>query len=170
MNLASNPGRLSLLALIAAAALWAALPSPASAQQRYWYDGDHRRALWSDPANIADFSAGQEKSQVLKPAGTAKGGGAQSPVFRDGAGEKSRARALPGGIVIRFAAGSTPAQRDALFAKHALTPLREIGSGDGMWLVESPPGLDSLELANRLHESGDFAGAAPNWWQQRTLK
>jgi len=39
-----------------------------------------------------------------------------------------------------------------------------------VWLLEGPPGLGSLELANRLHAGGQFAAAQPNWWVQRTLK
>ena len=38
------------------------------------------------------------------------------------------------------------------------------------WLVESPAGLASLELANRLAATGAFAGAQPNWWVERALK
>ena len=46
----------------------------------------------------------------------------------------------------------------------------ELVDGSGLWLVGSEPGLPSLDLANRLYESGDFAVAAPNWWQPRALK
>jgi len=41
----------------------------AHAQQRYWYDGEQRRALWAEASVVADFSVrSAEKSQVLKPA------------------------------------------------------------------------------------------------------
>ena len=49
-----------------------------------------------------------------------------------------------------------------------LTPLRQ--SGERMWLVESPVGIASLDLANRLGTSGEFEFVQPNWWQPRTTK
>ncbi len=47
---------------------------------------------------------------------------------------------------------------------------REIGGSGRVWLVATPAGLASLDLANRLHESGDFESASPNWWQFRARK
>jgi hypothetical protein len=140
-----------------------------NAQQRYWYDGDVRRPLWADERQVADFSTPRgEKSWVLKPASVTKEGASLSPVFRDGPGEKSRSRALPGGVVVTLPAGTDDARRAALFARHGLEPVR--GLGAEMWLVAAAPGVASLDLANRLHESGDFKAAAPNWWQPRALK
>jgi len=158
-------------------ALWLALllsfaGAGASAQQRYWYDGDQRRPLWSDAEVVADFSApGAQKTRVLKPAAIAKREAAgRSPVFRDSRDGSGAARALPGGVIVRFHASTSDAQRRALLARYGLEPARELGDGSGLWLVGSEPGLPSLDLANRLYESGDFAAAAPNWWQPRALK
>jgi hypothetical protein len=146
---------------------------PAAGQQLYWYDGDLRRPLWADATLQAEFSGpAAEKSRVLRPAGLSKDGAtsAVSPVFRDRAGGQGQPRALPGGVIVRLREGTTDAQRQALFAKHGLQPVREQSGGTGAWLVAAAAGLPSLELANRLHESGDFAGASPNWWQPRTRK
>ncbi len=49
-----------------------------------------------------------------------------------------------------------------------LTPVRQIG--ERMWLLESPVGIASLELANRLADTGQFEFVQPNWWQPRTTK
>ena len=49
-----------------------------------------------------------------------------------------------------------------------LTPLRQIG--ERMWLVQSPVGVASLDLANRLAASGQFEFVQPDWWQPRTTK
>ena len=150
----------------------AALPPAARAQQRYWYDGDQRRALWSDQAVVADFSArSAEKASVLKPPALAKGEAAlHSPVFRDAKDGAGAQRALPGGVIVRVDPALSDEQRAALFARHGLLAVRELGEGTGAWLVRSPPGLPSLDLANRLYESGDFVAASPNWWRPRALK
>ena len=150
----------------------ALLGAPALAQQLYWYDGGIRRPLWAESGVVADFSGPtREKSAVLSPSALAKSDTRrQSAVFRDHAQPGGPARALPGGVLIRFAPGTTPAQRQAALARHGLTVLRENGPGSDSWLIESPAGEASLALANRLHESGDFEAAAPNWWQPRQLK
>lgn len=153
------------------AALLAAAAGNAWCQQRYWYDGERKRPLWSEPATVADFSApAGAKSQVLKPSALAGEGKRTSPVFRDDASEKSARRALPGGVLLRFRPGTTRESRQALLERHGLRALREIGAGTGTWLVDAEPGIASLELANRLYESGDFAAASPNWWRPRALK
>ncbi len=160
------------IAMTAAALCLAALAVPAHAQQRYWYDGDQRRPLWSDDAWIADFSVpSAEKSRLIKPAALGKPGATdQSPVFRDASDPASPRRALPGGVIVRFTESTTAGQRDALIAKHRLDPVRVIGGSGATWLMRSAPGIASLELANRLYESGEFEAASPNWWRPRALK
>jgi len=147
-----------------------------TAPQRYWYDGTRRRPLRLDPAWIADFGAaarsapeaprsplrrsiGGEKALESLPADA-------SPVFRDEAGTP---RALAGGVIVRLREADVPRARERL-AEAGLVPVRPIDPEGRSWLVASPPGLPSLELANQLHEGGVFESAAPNWWQPRTLK
>ena len=159
-------------AAAAALVLVAALPCAALAQQRYWYDGAVRRALFAQPGLVAGFGdGGVEKSRVVKPAALAKeASGSAPPVFRDGPGDTGAPRALPGGVVLRLQPGTDDARRQAIFARHGLNSVRPLGDGGLAWFAWSPPGSASLDLANRLYESGDFAAAAPNWWQRRALK
>lgn len=159
-----KPGLLALAILVSCTA--------AHAQQRYWYDGDQRRALWAEASVVADFSEhSAEKSRVIKPATLAKGSASShSPVFRDAKERASTPRALPGGVIVRFRPSTPDEQRAQLIERHRLEVVRELGEGSGQWLVHSAPGLPALELANRLYESGDFAAASPNWWQPRKLK
>lgn len=154
-------------------ALLAIVPASLGAQQRYWYDAGVRRDLWAEPGLSADFSARRHsaKAQVLAPAGLAKPAAAEdSTVFRDGPSSGAGLRALAGGVIVRLRPGTGPSEREALFARHALALARPIGAQDRVWLVAAPQGVDSLELANRLHESGDFESASPNWWKERARK
>lgn len=142
----------------------------------YWYDGTERKALRIDPAWVADFGAppvafgrkprsplkrfiGGEKGLESLPAGA-------SPVFRD---ENGTPRALPGGVIVRPHEADRSEARARLEAM-GLVPVRPIDPEGRSWLVESAAGLQSLELANRLHESGQFESASPNWWRPRALK
>jgi hypothetical protein len=140
-------------------------PAPTHA----WTDGATVRALTLDPRLRADFSSGTgvRRAVLREAAGPLKdvSGALQSPVLRD---ESGRARALPGGVVVTFDGAPDEAAARALLARHGAAAARPLSPG--AWLVESPAGLASLELANRLAASGAFASAQPNWWVERTLK
>jgi len=146
----------------------------AGAPQHFWYDGERRRELQVDPDWIVDFhgvkpnlqhrptlpgtAPGTEKASPLAPG--------QSVVLRD---ETGAPRALPGGVIVRLREADVGDARQ-LFAELGLAPLRALDPQQRTWLVEAPVGLESLALANRLHESGRFESAAPNWWRPRALK
>ena len=75
--------------------------------------------------------------------------GTSSPVFRDAASDGSPTRALPGGVVLRLADGVTAQQRQAIFARHALSAVRPLGDGGLTWFAWTPPGLPALEAGLR---------------------
>ena len=153
-----------------------ATTTKSSAATRYWYEDGKRRALRVDPAWIADFAApaatrpGKRPSPLKRSIGGEKAlealPGTASPVFRDDNGAQ---RALGGGVVVRLRAADRANARERLAAA-GLQPVRPLDPDGHAWLVASPAGLPALELANRLHESGEFASATPNWWRPRALK
>lgn len=147
----------------------------------YWYDGGQRQALRVDGEQLADFR--RAAKDTLRPAGDVEKSPSGSlpdgvsPVLRNAGAAAGDARALPGGVVVTLQAA--PADGDAaarestareLLQRRGLTPVRALDAMQRIWLVESPPGLPSLELANRLHESGGFESAEPNWWRPRARK
>jgi hypothetical protein len=144
----------------------------------WWYDRGVRRPLHVDRDWIADFAdrpaaaahPGRRASPLRQRDGVEKDSGAlppgASPVFRDAGGA---ARALPGGVLVRLRDADLRRARERLAAA-GLTPVRANDPEGRTWLVESPPGLPALELANRLHESGEFESVEPNWWRPRALK
>lgn len=89
-----------------------------------------------------------------------------SEVLRNEAGSP---RALPGGVIVRLHESNRRNAHDIL-VDAGLRPVRALDPEQRTWLVESPAGLESLELANRLHESGRFESASPNWWRPRAPK
>jgi hypothetical protein len=139
----------------------------------FWYDGAERKFLAMDSDRVVRFQAdgkasvlakafSQEKS-VLKTASET-----ESPLFI----ENGRRRALPGGLIVSLKqARDEQDAREQLVAR-GLTPVRLI-PGDAQarnWIVASPTGLETLSMANRLHESGQFASVAPNWWTELQKK
>lgn len=139
-----------------------------SGPSHWWQDGAARRPLVVDGRLEADFSPGFGKAaSVLRPAGSATKSDAPlvSPVLRD---ETGRARALPGGVLVVLKRPLDDQAARVLIVRAGAVPARRIS--DTIWLLEGPTGFGSLALANRLHDSGAFASAQPNWWVERSLK
>lgn len=154
-----------------------AASAPGSADAAlHWYDGGRRRGLLVDDRLRVDFIDGKAvlsdqpaRAGKALDAATTAGAPADSTVFRD-ADSPAVKRALPGGVIITTHAPTDAASLDRLLAARGLAVARQLDASGTRWLVETPSGIAALELANRLHESGDFAAVAPNWWRERALK
>jgi hypothetical protein len=127
----------------------------ALAADLYYYDGGVKRSLTIDPPSATSPN---------KLSGKSISG---SPVFRTSA--TGSAMALPGGVILVPKSNSDEVKlMDSLRAK-GLEVERPIG-GTGAYLVRSREGMAALELANQLHESGEFESVSPNWWRERSKK
>ena len=62
----------------------------------------------------------------------------------------------------------TDTQAQGLFKQAGVQATRRMG--ETTWLIESAVGMPSLELSNRLHATGLFDSAQPNWWMERRLR
>ncbi len=139
-----------------------------SASVYFWYDGQTKRSLDVDSDFAIEFKPNEKAVLVKKVVGLSTEKSVLNPssqVFKDG----GTRRALPGGVIVTFASALSDDQAVGQLKAKGLEPLRRIGSSDS-WLVASPSGLASLELANQLHESKAFAAAQPNWWSERAKK
>jgi hypothetical protein len=148
----------------------------ANAASLYFYENGRKKTLRVDPGWVADFATppkpepGKPRTPVKRFIGGEKGletlPSGSSPVFRD---DNGAMRALAGGVVVRLREVDVPDAR-ARLADAGLLPIRQLDPEGRSWLVASPSGMPSLELANQLHESGKFEAATPNWWRPRSLK
>jgi hypothetical protein len=139
----------------------------------YWYDGAERKSVALDANRIVRFAADGKTSILPKSLSQEKSVGqlsseTESALFV----ENGRRRALPGGLIVSLKqARDEQDGREQLLAR-GLVPVRMIqGDAQGRnWIVASPSGIESLTIANRLHESGVFASVAPNWWTELSKK
>ena len=147
-----------------------------------WYDGGKPRQLQLDSTVTAEFGdraeAGGEPvlrgngvriwRQQDQAATRAAAGGAASPVFRDSEG--GAIRALPGNVIVRLDQSWNAQQVADWLKENRLSEVRRLPIGGNVLVLSSPPGLASLELANRLQQSGQVVSAQPEWWEQRSTR
>ena len=112
--------------------------TPEKEEQSYtWYDGDRIRKVWL-------HSDGAE------------------PVFRT---ESGALMTLPGGVVLVLDASWDEAAVSAFFAQHGIarSGVTEQSFGANAYLVDTEPGLPSLDLANTLAVQDGVRISSPNW-------
>ena len=164
----------------------------------YWYDGKEKRQLWLDPEAVVEFNpdaAGAQNVHRLHPeardvssnprvriwklsspdstsrALQARSRGPKfSPMLADAPGSARARRALPGNIVVYLDPTWTKAATDAWIAKHHLKVVRKLGVAPNVFVFAAAAGLDALDTANRLYETGEVRASSPDWWQPMELK
>lgn len=161
----------------------------------YWRDGQDKVILKLVPSHIIEFSGDEIKSgarrnfqvvnekklmggvrllrlsksdftKLVKEKGVNNQTIKNSPLFKQGSDYK----ALPGGVVVTFKSGLTDAeiqsfcQSQGLILKRKYSLKNQLSS---IWLVDSPPGLASLDLANSILENHSeiVEKSRPNFWQ-----
>ncbi len=162
----------------------------------YWYDGKRKRTIFQDnnivaelitpgagstmKANMAsaaavgkqtsatvklwDISAASDSKQSLSAlSGTMKG--SLSPVFTNSKSGGGQRRALPGGILVTFNSDWNDKKVKQWVTAKGLTIKQKMNFGN-IYLLDSAPGMASLNMANSIYESGEVEGASPNWWQE----
>ncbi len=89
-----------------------------------------------------------------------------SPVFHDAPGPESRMRALPGNIIVYFNPEWDTRAINQWVAAQELLIVRQLASGPATYVLESGPGLEALELANRLKGTDEVIAVFPDWWHE----
>lgn len=93
-----------------------------------------------------------------------------SPVFHDGSAGAGRKRALPGNIIVYFKPAWNPAQIERWARDKQLAIVEKMRFGQNIYVIKTDPGLEALQTANRLYESGEVMAAFPNWWKEVTTR
>lgn len=96
--------------------------------------------------------------------------GTYSPVLRDGASTSARMRALPGNIIVYLNPSWDAAGVNAWANRRQLTILKKLEIGSNVYVIKTAPGLEALNTANALYQSGEVVAAFPDWWQEVSVK
>lgn len=89
-----------------------------------------------------------------------------APVVHESASSAAPMLALPGGAVATFPAGWERARIDTWLAARGLRVESTVVAEANMHLVATPPGLESVRIANELYESGELVACTPNLWRE----
>lgn len=167
-------------------------------QSYYWYDGDRRITVHLDETLIADFNSGSDiaakaaNNTYISPDKKISGAqlwkvvsgssdsamnavksqdqtGSYSPVFR-ASQTTGQMRALPGGVIVQFAPDWDESRINQWVSDQGLSIKCKAEFGTNFYILATPSGLASLEIANSLYETGEVLLASPNWWTERHLK
>lgn len=151
----------------------------------YWYDGATKRPIAVDPDLIgevqldANRAARSARGVTHAPLKIVRRSILQArtsdvlpttPVFRDSRSKLASMRALPGHVIVHFPKDWTPERVLDWSRQQRIAIGERLNVGANTYLILAGAGLSSLELANRLYETGDVVAAYPNWWQQTSKR
>ena len=102
-------------------------------------------------------------SKFLKSKGNTK----VLPVFSDNPSGVGSYRSLPGGIFVRFSQDKTPEEIDDWYERRKLKYIKKLDIGKkAIWLIETLPGIKTLETMNLIKNDSEIEFMTPNWWLQ----
>lgn len=168
---------------------------PVQPPTHQYRDGELVRPLWLSPDLLAEFgpsATGEGEVLRLDPLAEqsrSSTGGARiwstrsplgaaelvrgltradlrcSPVWRTVNAQEGELLAFPGGVLLAFPASWSSAERRAFLLEHSLRELARPLDTEQLLLVDSPPGLEALELASRLANAARGVRSWPNTWR-----
>lgn len=154
----------------------------------HYYDGNTQHAIKLQPNLVAEFASNAsaqarstENANTKRPfvtirknvplASRAAGSAtSQSPVFREGDSPAGRLMALPGGVIVNFKPDWTDDQIQLWAKTHSYVIKQKLNILGNWYVIDTPPGLISLQTANDIHETGEVLSASPNWWKQTVTR
>jgi len=89
-----------------------------------------------------------------------------SAVLHDGPSGDGRMRALPGNIIVYLDPQWDSAQVNSWLSVHGLEIVKKLEIGSNIYVIKTGPGLEALDTANALYQSGEVKAAFPDWWQE----
>lgn len=161
----------------------------------YWYESGVKKTLHMDDELLAEFGPASDGESAVKnaePSATrirVRGGGGAaiwkvgspksalqksaalkpragvSPVFREGGNPGGRMMSLPGNVIVVFKSDWSEQKVKGWAAAKNLGIVGKLNIGKNAYVLKTATGLESLNLANKLQESGEVEAAAPNWWR-----
>ena len=129
-----------------------------------WRDGDRIMTVRLEPSEDAQKSSPISDGKGVRT--VHRSGNDAGPIFRSESGGGSMT--LPGGVLLVLDPSWTRSDADAFFSRNGIKRNRvtELTFTENAYLVETAPGLPSLQLANSLAEQKGVEISSPNWMSE----
>ena len=93
-----------------------------------------------------------------------------SPVFRDAPNQSGSMRSLPGNVIVYLNPDWNQGQITLWMATRGFKVIKKLAIKSNVYVLETGPGMEALQLANALYESGEVIAAFPDWWQESVMR
>jgi len=135
-----------------------------STQLMTFYEAKNLPTQSSSYVQFWELDSKEMKISVLERS-MEQANGQLSPVLHDSASTSGTKKALPGNVLVQMKPEWSQYQMNAWFKEHRLVVIKPLVFAPNTFLIQTGPGLESLNTANRIYETGDVILASPNWWQ-----
>lgn len=122
--------------------------------------------LPQNPRGVRLWQMQTPASTALKSLALSNPIGKYSPVFHDNASNQGAMRALPGNIIVYLNPQWDTATTHNWIVAHKLELVKKLDIGSNIFVFKTAPGLEALNIANALYQSGEVLAAFPDWWQE----
>jgi hypothetical protein len=93
-----------------------------------------------------------------------------SPVFHDAPTESSRMRALPGNVIVYLDPGWDHNKVTHWMETLGFEVAKKLEIRSNAYVLKTGPGMEALQTANALYESGEVVAAFPDWWLESVMR
>jgi hypothetical protein len=93
-----------------------------------------------------------------------------SPVFHDAPNQSASMRSLPGNVIVYLNPDWNQDQITLWMATRGFKVIKKLKIKSNVYVLETGPGMEALQLANALYESGEVIAAFPDWWQESVMR
>ncbi len=144
------------------------------AKEYYYNNGKNKKTLYLIEdikiSGLINQYKTNKKTKILKVIPSSKTVKIESitqdilPLFSDFPKGAGRIKSLPGGIIVSFKNSLNINDIKQWALDHNLTLIKKFRSQSNTWLIDSPPGLQTLNIINKLGPSEHINKIEPNWW------
>jgi hypothetical protein len=124
----------------------------------------HAVRIWESPAR--QFSAtllNSGKSSDSTPS-------VYSPIFHDAPTESGRMRALPGNVIVYLNPEWDRNKVAHWMETQGFEVANKLEIRSNAYVLKTGPGMEALQTANTLYESGEVVAAFPDWWLESVMR
>ena len=93
-----------------------------------------------------------------------------SPVFHDVPTNLGSMRSLPGNVIVYLNPGWDQDIIMHWVKRSNYEVVKKLSVRPNAFVLKTEPGIETLQLANALYESGEVVAAFPDWWLQATMR